>query len=166
MDLLLIRHGKAEDRDAFARTGRPDDLRPLTGRGRREMRENARGLRALVGPLDVLATSPLVRAAQTADEVAAAFPEATRETIDSLRPSARFADFVDWLVAHRDRARLAAVGHNPHLSELAAHLCRRHEQFDMKKGSAVLLHFADEPAPGSATLVWYRKPKELRAAAD
>jgi phosphohistidine phosphatase len=56
MHLLVIRHGLAGDREEFAKTGRPDDERPLTPKGRRRMRRNARGLRTLVPGLDLLAT--------------------------------------------------------------------------------------------------------------
>ena len=62
MDLLVIRHAIAEDREVFAGTGKDDSLRPLTDRGRERMQEGARGLVRLVDRLDVLATSPLTRA--------------------------------------------------------------------------------------------------------
>lgn len=77
MKLLVVRHGAAMDQEEFARTGQSDDLRPLTSDGEKEMRRVAAGLRAEIGALDVLASSPLVRARQTADIVAAAFGMAT-----------------------------------------------------------------------------------------
>src|ERR1035437_9242251 len=62
----IIRHASAEERSAFAATGKSNDRRPLTDEGRRKMTEAAEGLRALVPHLDVIAASPLVRAQQTA----------------------------------------------------------------------------------------------------
>ena len=73
MDLLVIRHAIAMDRDEFAETGQPDSERPLTDFGRRRMRKNARGLRAIVDTPEVIGTSPYPRAAETAEIVADAW---------------------------------------------------------------------------------------------
>ena len=54
MQILIIRHASAEERSAFAATGKSDDRRPLTDEGRRKMTEAAQGLRALVPHLDVI----------------------------------------------------------------------------------------------------------------
>jgi pimeloyl-ACP methyl ester carboxylesterase len=64
MQLLVIRHAIAEDRDAFAASGRDDSERPLTESGRDKMRRVARGLRELVPRIDVRDGSkgPLVMA--------------------------------------------------------------------------------------------------------
>src|SRR5882724_2462532 len=65
--LLVVRHAIAEDPAVFAATGRSDAERPLTEKGRRRMRRVARGLKKLVPAIDGLATSPLVRAVETAE---------------------------------------------------------------------------------------------------
>ncbi|HEX4469200.1 MAG TPA: phosphoglycerate mutase family protein, partial [Gemmatimonadaceae bacterium] len=72
MDLLVIRHAIAEDKERFAASGRNDDLRPLTEEGRSKMRRAAQGLRTVVGRIAHLASSPLVRARETAEIVAPA----------------------------------------------------------------------------------------------
>ncbi len=69
MKLLVMRHAIAMDREEFARSGNPDDLRPLTARGARRMKRVAKGLRAQIESLDHLATSPLTRAVETAEIV-------------------------------------------------------------------------------------------------
>ena len=66
MKLLLVRHAIAEEREEFERTGEPDDQRPLTSEGRKKMKRAAAGLGELVNKVDILATSPLARAQQTA----------------------------------------------------------------------------------------------------
>jgi len=48
MQLLVIRHAIAMEREEYARTGRPDSDRPLTDTGRRRMRKNARGLQYIL----------------------------------------------------------------------------------------------------------------------
>jgi len=71
MHLLVVRHGIAEGRKASARTNRDDAARRLTTDGRRKMKNGALGLRQLVPEVDLLASSPLRRAADTADIIAA-----------------------------------------------------------------------------------------------
>ena len=73
MDLLVIRHGIAEDRETFAATGADDRQRPLTDKGRRRLREAVPGLHAAVPGVELVASSPLVRAVQTAKIVARAY---------------------------------------------------------------------------------------------
>jgi len=51
MDLLIVRHGVAENKKEFAKTGKSDDVRPLTDKGRKEMKRAARGLRTIVDVL-------------------------------------------------------------------------------------------------------------------
>ena len=45
MRLLLLRHAIAEERTAFAATGKADRLRPLTDEGRKKMQQGRRGAR-------------------------------------------------------------------------------------------------------------------------
>lgn len=66
MKILLIRHGKAEERPLLSLSAKKDALRALTESGRREFRKAAKGLRKLAPDIDVLAASPLVRAQETA----------------------------------------------------------------------------------------------------
>ena len=70
MQLLVIRHAIAMEREEWAKSGRPDSDRPLTDTGRRRMRKNARGLQRVSPHPDVIATSPWLRAADTARVVA------------------------------------------------------------------------------------------------
>jgi phosphohistidine phosphatase len=169
--LLVIRHAIAADRDAFATTGRDDDQRPLTSRGRRRMVRIARGLRRLVPRLAALGTSPLTRARQTADIVAGAFDVDDVLVTEVLRPGAPLADAAAWL---GERARavasdarepvLAIVGHEPHLGSLVTWLAAGIDQpgIALRKGGACLLAIDDEPARAAATLHWLLTPKQLR----
>ncbi len=164
MDLLVIRHAIAEEREDFARTGKPDALRPLTDRGRRRMRRGARGLRRLVDRLDVLATSPLTRATQTAEIVASQYPSAAQETLHELEPEALPDTLLPFLQAQGQESAVAVVGHEPHLSTVVSWLLsgRTHSFVTLAKGGAVLLRFEDAPAPGGAALVWALAPGQLR----
>src|SRR5438270_12691065 len=96
MDLLIIRHGIAEDKDDFAKTGESDDRRPLTAEGRMKMTHAAEGLREIAPGISLLASSPLVRAHQTAEIVAEVYGIEVRSTTEALRPEAPFDEFVEW----------------------------------------------------------------------
>lgn len=164
MKLLVVRHAPAADKDEFARTGKSDDLRPLTPAGKREMREVTRGLRGVVPAIDVLATSPLVRAVQTAEILGDSYKRKL-VSVEALRPETRFEDFAIWARAHGGTKTVAIVGHEPHLSGLASWLLASSKRslLELKKGAACLLEFEDAPGAGSATLLWSMAPKHLRA---
>jgi len=163
MRLLLIRHAIAEDRFEFARTGQSDYYRPLTERGRDRMARGAAGLRSVVPAIDVLATSPLTRAVQTAEIVAAAYDGLRIDHADSLA-SGDPADFLDWLGECGAEDVVAAVGHEPHMSDWAAWFLTggRHDFAVVKKGSAMLLEFPEAPRAGTAWLHWFLAPAQLR----
>jgi phosphohistidine phosphatase len=163
MQLLVIRHAIAEDRERWAHGGSPDAERPLTDDGRRRMRRAAEGLRKVVEKLDFLATSPLVRAVETAEIIAKEYGTDI-ETVAQLAPEHAPDDLLPWLRQQPEEAVVAVVGHDPHLGFLVGWLLTgRHESFvELKKGSACLLSFDDPPAPGNATLRWALAPAHLR----
>lgn len=164
MELLVVRHAIAEDREVFARTGRGDAERPLTAEGRRRFEKGARGLRRLVESIDVLATSTLARAIETGDLLAAACEIGDATRVKELAPEAEPAALVPWLRRHAGVARVAVVGHEPHLSELVGYLLagKRGGFVALGKGGACLLALTDPPGPGRAELRWLLTPGQLR----
>jgi len=165
MQLLVIRHAIAEDREEFAVTGLQDDLRPLTREGRRRMRRAAGGLRRIVPELGVLASSPLARAAQTAEILAGEYGLARWDTWPELAPGVHPSMLVDRLRSlHVEGGPVAVVGHEPDLGELASWLfCGSTQSFvELKKGAACLLEFEGPPDPDRARLVWLLAPGHLR----
>jgi phosphohistidine phosphatase len=168
MQLLLIRHAIAEEPEIFALSGRPDAERPLTEFGRRRMLKNVRGLRRVVPVIDLLVSSPYVRARETATIVSAALgiPEAPNS--DLLTPARHPSEFLAWLGQQGENLVLAAVGHEPHLGRLASWLLSGQEEsfVVLKKGGACFLDLGEAPAAGRATLLWLLAPAHLRAMAD
>ncbi|MBI2537626.1 MAG: histidine phosphatase family protein [Gemmatimonadetes bacterium] len=164
MELLVIRHGIAEDRDAFAASGKDDALRPLTDEGRRKLRQVARGLTILVPALDVLASSPLVRARQTADLVAKAYSGLSVTDIISLEPDQPPDAFAEWARGQSRRGAVAAVGHEPLLGRIVSLLLAGRGQsfIELKKGGACLVGFPDRVEPGAGVLRWLLTPGQLR----
>jgi phosphohistidine phosphatase len=162
--LLMVRHAIAAERGDFARTGREDGERPLTDEGRARMRLAARGLRAQLDGIDLLATSPLARATQTAKIVAEAFDDCPLEVSDVLATGPADA-FLSWYRTVADSGLVAVVGHEPYLGDWASWLLAGPSAgfFVFKKGGACLLEFTDGIDPGRAALRWHLAPAQLRA---
>jgi len=162
VELYLIRHGLAEARGPDW----PDDAkRPLTPRGVARLQKAARGLVALGVELDAILTSPLVRARQTADLVAAAFhappPVVTAEGLAPGAPRARLdAD----LERQARRSRLALVGHEPDIGELAGRLAGL-RPLAFKKGAVCRIDLDALPPAEPGTLRWFVTSRILRALA-
>lgn len=132
MKLYIMRHGPAEDDSP---TGRDAD-RALTPSGRERVREVAR---ALVGagesPVGIV-SSPLVRALQTAEIVAAIANVATVEVRAEMAPGGDKLALLAELVK-AGRKRLMIVGHEPELSMLSQRLVGRMPPEGMMKGMVV-----------------------------
>lgn len=167
MKLLLLRHAIAEDQEEFSRTGKDDRLRPLTDEGRKKMRQGAKGLRAIFPEVDLLATSPLTRAAQTGAIVDSVYGGLAEVEIEELSPEATPTDFLRWLRKQK-AGTIAAVGHEPSISLILSWLLTGSERriFSFRKGGACLMELAGEVGVGTATLLWALTPGQLRDLAD
>jgi phosphohistidine phosphatase len=159
-ELYLIRHAIAEPRgDAW-----PDDTkRPLTDDGMTRMRRAARGLVRLGVEFEVMLTSPLVRTRQTAEIVASAFD--VRPPIvaaESLQPGGSFQLVVADLEKQARRRRIALVGHEPSLGELAARLSGSRRPLRFKKGAICRIDIENLQAADAGSLRWFVTPGFLR----
>lgn len=167
MKLLMIRHAIAEESEDFARTGKDDRLRPLTDEGRKKMKQAAKGLRQLVPGIDLLATSPLTRAAQTGAILDSVYEGLDEVEIEELAPEATPEEFLRWLRQQKAET-IAVVGHEPSISLLMSWLLTGTERriFSFRKGGACLLELPDEVGAGTATLQWALAPAQLRGLGD
>jgi phosphohistidine phosphatase len=163
MKLLLIRHAIAEEREHFARTGKDDRLRPLTDEGRKKMKQGVKGLTSIVPEIDLLATSPLTRAAQTGAILDSVYGGLDEVEIEELSPEATPTEFLRWLRQQKTET-VAAVGHEPSISLILSWLLTGTERriFSFRKGGACLVEFAGEVGAGTATLLWALTPGQLR----
>ena len=164
MQLLVIRHGIAEDSETFAATGKDDSRRPLTKAGKRKMKEVAVGLREIVETIDVICASPLVRAQQTAEIVAKAYDDVPVSTVEALSPGSDPSDLVAWLGKHASAGVVAIVGHEPHLGMLVTWFMTeaRESRVEMSKGGAALLEFSSGVTTRNGTLQWLLTGSQLR----
>jgi phosphohistidine phosphatase len=160
-ELYLIRHAVAEERgDAW-----PDDTkRPLTDEGAAKMRKASRGLARLDVSFDVILSSPLVRARQTADIVAAA-SDVTPPivTIESLAPGGSYQALAADLARHVRRRRIALVGHEPGIGELAARLIGSRVPIAFKKGAVCRIDVESLPPADPGSLHWFMTTRILRS---
>jgi phosphohistidine phosphatase len=159
-ELYLIRHGIAEQRgDAW-----PDDTkRPLTEEGVDRMRKAARALERLGVSFDVVLTSPLVRTHQTAEIVASAYsPKPQLVSVDALAPGGSSAAVIAELEKHSKKTRIAIVGHEPDIGELAAKLAGMRVDLEFKKGAIARIDVEALPPKGPGLLRWFVPPKFLR----
>jgi phosphohistidine phosphatase len=163
MDVYLVRHAIAEQRDA----GRwPDDSRrPLTPEGEERFRATARGLRRIVPRVAVLLASPYARAWRTAELLTEEAGWPLPERCAALEAERSAAEAAEALRDRRVQASVALVGHEPQLSSLAALLLAGRGEalrLELKKGGLVRLALDAVPAPGTAVLRWSVAPRILR----
>jgi phosphohistidine phosphatase len=159
-ELYLIRHAVAEQRgEAW-----PDDSkRPLSEDGMARMRKTARGLARLGLSFDVILSSPLVRTRQTAEIISGAL--AARPSvvnIESLAPAGTYAAVISELEKHARKTRIALVGHEPGIGELAARLVGSRHAFEFKKGAVCRIDVDELPPNGPGELRWFVPPRFLR----
>ncbi len=157
MKVYFLRHGKAESRTAWVGD---DALRPLTADGEEALRREAGALRALDLALDVIVTSPLVRARRTAEIVAGELGLAARLVEDErLAPGFDVRHLERVIAAHGPAEALMVVGHEPDFSETVAELIGGGD-VAMKKGGLARVDVT-APVAGGGQLVWLLTPPLL-----
>jgi phosphohistidine phosphatase len=161
MMLYVLRHGVAED--AAPEGG--DAARRLTLAGRKKMRAAAQGLRTLGLRFDLVLTSPLVRAAETAAILAEVFgADPAPHELPALEPGASPAETVRALRHFSRHRHVVLVGHEPGLSGVVALLLSGAPdglRLVLKKGGAVALE-VHEMARRGAVLRWMLTPRQMR----
>jgi phosphohistidine phosphatase len=149
--LYFLRHGKAG-----SPRGADDDARELTAAGIRALELAAPLWRRVNLRPDVILSSPLARARQTAELVTDAIGgEVTLD--DRLRPGASWGDLARAMAAHPDARRVLFVGHEPDLSSTVAHLTGA-ASVRMRKGGLACVEFYGIPEPGGGELAWLLDP--------
>lgn len=162
MKLYLLRHAEAVD--ATETPSGTDEERALTPRGRRRARALAHALRQRGIACDLIWTSPLVRARQTADILARGLrvgrPPVVVELLAPDQPPRPLIAELQGLRPLPDALML--VGHEPHLSRLAALLCTGDPEgldLTLKKCGLCRLELDNVRAGRCATLEWLVSPR-------
>lgn len=159
MNLYLMRH-------ANAGLNRPNPLldckRGLIKEGKEQCMLMARVLSALKVQVDVIVSSPLKRAMQTAQFVGTELGYDSKVEISSaLEPVAEYADFQDLLAKYSDREGVLVVGHNPSLFQFLGKLVTGNggANLRMRKGAVARIDLDRHPPQ----LQWLIDPRMARA---
>lgn len=166
MWIYLLRHGIAAPAEAVH--GMDDAIRPLTPRGVEKTRAVARGIRNLKLSPQLVLTSPLLRAKQTAELVRDELGIAPGD----LRESARLTPGADTRATMRELSQLSQVervmlvGHQPHLAAMASMLLTgdvEHVALELKKAALCVIKTRTDLTSGVGVLQMLIQPKQLRA---
>ncbi len=162
MNLFFLRHGIAVARGT---AGFPNDDRPLTDEGIGRLKKEAKGILRCVEPPDVILTSPLRRALETAKIVAAEYhsPGLVKIT-NALLPASGLKEVLDELVKYKGKESVILVGHSPDLESVAGTLLGAPARLlELKKGGMCRIELDAIPAKRPGRLHWLLTPKQLRA---
>jgi phosphohistidine phosphatase len=153
MHVYFLRHGEAD----WPNWNKPDDERPLTARGKKEMKKIAAFLERLGLFLDQIITSPLPRARQTAEAVADRFHLQLHED-ELLQPGFSSSEF-EQLVKKYPGEEIMVVGHEPDFSKTISALTGG--SIKLSKAGLALIE-VDETMRGR--LLWLIPPKVAKAS--
>lgn len=162
MMLYILRHATAEE---TASSG-DDGARKLTDRSKEKMRGAAAGLRAMGLKFNVILTSPLVRAAETAEIVSAAYENnPPPQVLPALATGIAPAEAVTALRAFSKHADVMIVGHEPQLSAIASILLTGSSDvvhMKLKTGGCIAIDLPARFERGGGELRWMLTHRQLR----
>jgi phosphohistidine phosphatase len=154
MQLYFLRHGEAD----WPHWTRPDDERPLTDFGKKEVRQVAKFLDRLKVKPNLVVTSPLPRALQTAEVAAEQLKTKLRQD-EALEPGFGISELRMLLKRHGSKA-LMLVGHEPDFTSVISVLTGA--SLKLSKAGVALVDFDPETEKGR--LLWLFPPKVARKA--
>jgi phosphohistidine phosphatase len=164
MELYLIRHGIAALREDYAK----DEERPLTSKGRQKTSQVAKQLHERGVHFNLILTSPLVRARETAAILQDAGLSSQVEEFSNLAPDGEINAWVSWLEERYQATTanqcLALVGHQPDLGNWAETLVwgNAQEKLVLKKAGVIGLNVPEIKKPvGHSELFLLTSPKWL-----
>jgi phosphohistidine phosphatase len=129
------------------------------------LRREAKALNNIGVTFELILTSPLTRTHQTA-EILAEHLEGKPALIesDSLTPAGTPAAVMQEIAKHSRKPRIALVGHEPNIGELAARLIGARSPIQFKKGAICRIDFDALPPKALGQLIWFLPPRVLREA--
>jgi phosphohistidine phosphatase len=162
MNLYILRHGIAEEAPAEG----DDGARKLTPKGREKMRDAAEGMRNFGLKFDAILTSPLARATETAEIVAAAYANTPPpQVLPALATGVPGTEVIAALRSFAKLKNVMIVGHEPQLSAIAAIVMTGSPEgamLGLKKGGCIALRVQSRPEKGGSELLWMLTPRQLR----
>ena|SRR5579883_707398 len=159
MIIYFLRHANAGEKKTDPRK---DEKRPLDESGVAQSVDVGRVLARMDVHVDIVLSSPLKRATQTAALVANELGhESTLQIDNALRPEAQFVAFRELLSRCAKHEAIMVVGHNPSMNEFLSLLLSRgtnSQLTELKKGSVARVDVDRK----RAVLKWMITPKLAR----
>lgn len=165
LDLFVLRHGEA---GVKIDDPEKDDARPLTREGRQEMEVVARSLTGIGVRIDLVASSPLPRAFQTAEVVARRFKKLNRlEQWEELKPQSETDAFYRRLSRQKRSTGLLIVGHEPMLGWMIGEIISgsRGVNLVLKKAGLAKVEILGFRPKITGELRWLLTPRLLKKTA-
>jgi len=168
MELYLMRHGEAGKRVPVATR---DTTRGLTAAGKQDLEEVGQAMAKLNYKFDVIASSPLKRAKETASIVNETLNRKDRvEEWPELSPEGDRSDLYRRLTGVRPGSRVLCVGHEPYLTLAMGEIAGKGEdserfRISLKKGGLAKLLVTGFNPRISGELRWLLTPKQIRRMA-
>lgn len=160
MRLYMVRHAEAIERTREI----PDAMRYLTAEGRSFFRKTAKQMARKGALPDVIFSSPLVRAVQTAEILAVEIGfQGELQVTESLSPGFGRAALRSLLSKCEEAREVAIVGHEPDLGDLVNSLLPASEPRTLKKGEVVALDLPRKGALSPAVFLWSAAGKKIAA---
>lgn len=167
MNLYVLRHGIAVERGTPG--FKTDAERPLTPKGRRQLRQIAAALQNLDLDFNLILSSPFLRARQTAEIVAKSLKlKQCLALSDELTPGGNPEALIQQLNELKPAPEdVLLVGHEPYLSQLIGRLISGGATADigLKKGGLGKLETTSLRFGQCATLAWLLTPKQMKGMA-
>lgn len=160
MKLYLVRHGIAVERIGGAILN--DSQRPLTDEGKVETKHVAQGLKKIGVNADLIVSSPLTRARQTAEIIKDVLGcQEELKITDSLAPAGSASDLWKFMKQFTKVEEVFFVGHEPDIGRLVATLLWAGPELDIpfKKAAVCRVDAYDLPPTTPGTLKWFITPK-------
>jgi phosphohistidine phosphatase len=154
MQIYFFRHGEADWPDWT----KPDDERPLTDFGKKEVRLVAKLLERLKVRPGLILTIPLPRASQTA-KIAAKYLGAKLRQDEELEPGFGMSQLRTLLDQHCSKV-LMLVGHEPDFTDVISELTGA--SLKLSKAGVALIDVDSES--GAGKLLWLFPPKLARTS--
>jgi phosphohistidine phosphatase len=170
LELYLLRHGDAGRRTAIAASPVSSDL-PLTIAGREEIAVLARSLKHLNLKFDVIISSPLKRAIQTAKIIAKALVMEKRISIwNELVPEGNRSKLYSRLNQYTRESTILMVGHQPYLTNIICDMIFQKRvnqvgQINLKKAGLAKIRVISLIPNTSGELRWLLTPRILKSLA-
>ena len=167
MNIFILRHGIAVDRGT--KGFQNDSERPLTAKGKRQLRKSAAAMKRMKLRFDLILSSPYERAKRTAEIVAEELKLKKRLKLsDALKSDSSPETMISQIANLKPMPKnLLLVGHEPYLSHLISRLVSGNGNMamDFKKGGLCKLEVENLRDGTGAQLAWLLTPKLMKEMA-